>query len=67
MRRGAPDVHAPAPIGHADPGLTLLNDPAFFEIAGGLAARILEDCAPSATDRERLRHGFRLCLARPPT
>ncbi len=47
--------------------LTLLNDPAFFEIAGGLAARILEDCTPTATDRERLRHGFWLCLARPPT
>ena len=46
--------------------LTLLNDPAFFEIAGGLAARILEDCPGPATDRERLRHAFLLCLARSP-
>ncbi len=44
--------------------LTLLNDPAFFEIAGGLAARILEDCPDPATDRQRLRHAFLLCLAR---
>ncbi len=46
--------------------LTLLNDPAFFEIAGSLAARILEDCPDPATDRDRLRHAFVLCLGRPP-
>ncbi len=47
--------------------LTLLNDPAFVEIAGGLAARILQDRPEPATDRERIRHAFLLCLARPPT
>jgi mono/diheme cytochrome c family protein len=47
--------------------LTLLNDPAFFEIAGGLAARILADRPGPATDRDRLRHAFLLCLSRPPT
>jgi hypothetical protein len=46
--------------------LTLLNDPAFVEIAGGLAARILEDRPAPATDRDRIRHAFLLCLARPP-
>ena len=47
--------------------LTLLNDPAFVEIAGGLAARILEDRPEPATDRQRIRHAFLLCLARTPT
>jgi mono/diheme cytochrome c family protein len=47
--------------------LTLLNDPAFVEIAGGLAARILSDCPDPATDQERLQHAFRLCLAREPS
>ena len=45
--------------------LTLLNDPAFVEIADGLAARILSDRPDPATDRERLRHAFLLCLGRP--
>ncbi|MGP0064265.1 MAG: PSD1 and planctomycete cytochrome C domain-containing protein [Isosphaeraceae bacterium] len=47
--------------------LTLLNDPAFFEIAGGLAARILADCPHPATDRDRIRYAFLLCLSRPPS
>ena len=47
--------------------LTLLNDPAFFEIAGGLAARIVSDRPEPAADRERIRHGFLLCLGRPPS
>jgi mono/diheme cytochrome c family protein len=47
--------------------LTLLNDPAFFEIAGGLAARILADCPEPSTDRARLRHAYLLCLARSPS
>ena len=45
--------------------LTLLNDPAFVEIAERLAARILSEQPEPATDRERLQHGFLLCLGRP--
>ncbi len=45
--------------------LNLLNDPVFFEAAQGLALRILRE-APPGVER-RLRHGFQLCLARPPT
>ncbi len=44
--------------------LTLLNDLAFYEFAQGLAARVLRE-AP-ADDAARLRHAFRLCLAREP-
>ena len=46
--------------------LTLLNDPAFVEIARGLAARILADRPAPATDRDRLGHAFLLCLGRRP-
>src|SRR5262249_29167086 len=45
--------------------LTLLNDQAFFEFAQGLAARVLREAKPD--DGERIRHAFRLCLARSPT
>jgi mono/diheme cytochrome c family protein len=45
--------------------LTLLNDPAYFEIAEGLAARILADRPPPATDSSRLDYAFSLCLGRP--
>jgi hypothetical protein len=45
--------------------LTLLNDPAFVEIAERLAARILLEQPEPATDRQRLQHGFLLCLGRP--
>src|SRR2546423_7768127 len=44
--------------------LTLLNDQAFFEFAQGLASRTLHDVA--GNDAERLRHAFRLLVARPP-
>ncbi len=44
--------------------LTLLNDASFFEIAQGLAIRIVSE-APDE-DRERIRYAFRLCLAREP-
>ena len=44
--------------------LTLLNDPAFFEIAQGLAERILKEGDKS--DKARIALGFRLCLAREP-
>ncbi len=44
--------------------LTLLNDPALVEIAKELAARILREQPEPATDRERLQHGFLLCLGR---
>jgi hypothetical protein len=45
--------------------LTLLNDQAFYEFARALAARVLREAKP--IDAERLRHAFRLCLARPPS
>ena len=44
--------------------LTLLNDPAFFEIAQGLAERILKE--GDKTDKARIVLGFQLCLAREP-
>jgi hypothetical protein len=45
--------------------LTLLNDQGFFELAQGLAGRILREAKPDNADR--LRHAFRLCLAREPS
>jgi hypothetical protein len=45
--------------------LTLLNDQAYFEFAQALAGRVLREAKPA--DGERLRHAFRLCLARTPT
>src|SRR5205823_408242 len=44
--------------------LTLLNDEGFFEFARSLAVRVLRDARPST--EERVRHAFRLCMARPP-
>jgi len=46
--------------------LTLLNDQAFFEFAQALAARVLRE-TDGGDDAERIRHAFRLCLARPPS
>ncbi|HJO09129.1 MAG TPA: PSD1 and planctomycete cytochrome C domain-containing protein [Verrucomicrobiota bacterium] len=43
--------------------LTLMNDPAFFELSVGLARRLMEE-ADSVPKRARL--GFRLCLGREP-
>ena len=45
--------------------LTLLNDPAYVEMAWALARRILRD-RPGGDTRERVSYGFRLCLARAP-
>lgn len=45
--------------------LTLLNDPVFAECAQALGSRILAEL-PNGDDQERLRHGFRLCVARMP-
>src|SRR5262249_32179727 len=45
--------------------LTLLNDPALYEIAEGLAARILAEQPAPAADLKRLEHAFILCLGRP--
>lgn len=45
--------------------LNLLNDPVFFEIAQGLAFRILTEAADGAFE-ERLDYAYRLCLSRPP-
>ena len=46
--------------------LTLLNDTVFVEAARALALRILAEC-PKACDDDRIRHAFRLCLARGPS
>jgi hypothetical protein len=46
--------------------LTLLNDPAYLEIARGLADRVLAD-RPSDDLEERLTYAFLLCVAREPT
>ncbi|MGD9855311.1 MAG: DUF1553 domain-containing protein [Planctomycetaceae bacterium] len=46
--------------------LTLLNDPAYFEMAGELARR-MESALPGATDRDRVEYGFRCTIARQPT
>ena len=43
--------------------LTLLNDEAFLEIAGGLAARLL---AQTGDDDAKLEFAFRCCVAREP-
>lgn len=56
--------------------LTLLNDQGFFEFAQGLAVRVLREASPREAspgrqpgegDEQRLRHAFRLCLARQPS
>ncbi|PYV12800.1 MAG: hypothetical protein DMG07_16295 [Acidobacteria bacterium] len=44
--------------------LTLLNDPAYVEMARGLAGRMLRN--DGASDRDRITAGFRFCLARAP-
>ncbi|QDU47868.1 DUF1553 domain-containing protein [Gimesia panareensis] len=47
--------------------LTLLNDPAYIEIATGLAKRLATRGLTSGmTDRERIEYAFRLCLSRQP-
>jgi hypothetical protein len=45
--------------------LTTLNDPAYFDAARALAARILREARPDT--RSRAEHGFRLCVARKPS
>src|SRR5262249_52818644 len=45
--------------------LTTLNDPAYFEAAKALAARILKEGGPDT--RSRAEHGFRLCTAHKPS
>lgn len=45
--------------------LTLLNDQAFFEFAGGLASRAAGDT--DASDAAKIEKTFRLCLSRPPS
>ena len=46
--------------------LNLLNDPVFFEMARGLAFRVLNEVPEQAFD-ERLDRAFQLCLARGPS
>src|SRR5262249_3574321 len=45
--------------------LTLLNDPVYVEAAAALAQRLLS-VPTGASDVERIRHAFQLCLARGP-
>jgi hypothetical protein len=45
--------------------LTLLNDQGFFELAQGLAARILKEA--KTDDRDRIHYAFRLCFGRSPS
>ncbi|HEX4147590.1 MAG TPA: DUF1553 domain-containing protein, partial [Pirellulales bacterium] len=45
--------------------LTLANDRAFFELAQGLAARVLREAGDG--DRARIERAVRLCLVREPT
>ncbi len=49
--------------------LTLANDPAFLEIAQGLAARLVREVPGefTATLDARLQHAFALCFSRPPS
>src|SRR4029450_1915632 len=44
--------------------LTLLNDPASFDAARALAARMTTDPAPGATARPRVAFGMKLVLSR---
>jgi mono/diheme cytochrome c family protein len=48
--------------------LTLANDPAFLEIAQGLAARLVREMPGefAAVLDARLKHAFSLCFSRPP-
>ncbi len=48
--------------------LTLANDPAFLEIAQGLAVRLVRDLPGEFAAKLdlRLRHAFALCFSRPP-
>jgi hypothetical protein len=48
--------------------LTLANDPAFLEIAQGLAGRLVRDVPGdfASTLDARLRHAFALCYGRSP-
>lgn len=45
--------------------LNLLNDPVFFEMAQGLAFRVLSE-TPGRSFEERLDRAYRICLAREP-
>ncbi|MFT5527710.1 MAG: hypothetical protein ACI9HK_005694 [Pirellulaceae bacterium] len=45
--------------------LTLLNDPAYVELAMGLARRMLHDL-PNSKVEERITYGFRRCVSREP-
>ncbi|MBW3599023.1 MAG: PSD1 and planctomycete cytochrome C domain-containing protein [Planctomycetes bacterium] len=46
--------------------LTLMNDPAYIEMAAGLATRILTD-RPAESLGERIQYAFRLCVSRAPS
>jgi hypothetical protein len=47
--------------------LTMANDAAFFEIAQGLAARVLREVPAPSSDEARIARAFVLCLCRPPS
>ncbi len=44
-----------------------LNDITFVEAARALAERTIKETGPTATDTDRIAHGFRLCTARRPS
>jgi hypothetical protein len=46
--------------------LTLLNDPAYAEMAAALAQRMIRE-SPDVTPAARAAHGFRLAVSREPT
>ena len=46
--------------------LTVANDPAFLEIAQGLAARVLRELPDAGADAQ-IRRAFALCLSREPS
>jgi hypothetical protein len=46
--------------------LTLMNDPVYVEAAKALAGRIVAD-VPEDSVEDRVKHGWRLCMSRPPT
>ena len=65
--RGRADLHSPLPFQHAAPGPDALERPGLRRDRPGLAARIVNERPRPASDRERLRYAFMLCLGRPPS
>ena len=65
-RHGSPGLHGQASRSNTPlQALTLLNDPVYVECAAALAQRLLSESGDES-DAGRVRHAFRLCLAREP-